>query len=430
MDTPGMPPATLSLSPLEERERSLPARPHSQGTTHHDERELLLLCARTSADSQTEARITELLQQAVDWDFLIPTAHQHRVLPLLHRRLTRGAFDSLPESAVNRLRNAFQANARRNLFLTAELFRVMDTLSANGIQSIPYKGPVLASAVYGDLSLRQFADLDLIVPSDAVVRTRALLVERGYRPERPMTDEQLHAYTEIEKDITLLHDSQGINLEIHWGITSELDPIRIRPEWLWKNLETCTISGRSIQTLRREDLLLVLCVHGAKHRWERLAWLCDIAEIVRSRTTLDWDRAVETAALMGGERILFLGLSLAKELLGAEPPAHLLNAIGGDPVVKALAAQVKDWLFSEEPVALDLGEREQFFMRLREHRADRFRVAFTQAKFYLAPTLRDQEALPLPESLRWSLYLLRPVRLVRQYGVTPFKRFCKGLFQS
>ena len=394
------------------------------------ERELLLLCARTSVDSESAAHFTTLLEQELDWDFLIATAGRHRVLPLLYRTLTRTAADTLPKSALSRLRSAFQANAKRNLFLTAELFRVMDTLSANGIPSIPYKGPVLASVVYGDLSLRQFADLDLIVPADDVVKARALLVARGYRPERQIPDQQLRASIQAEQDITLLHDGLGINLEIHWGVSTERDPIHIRPEWLWRDLATCTIAGRSVRTFTREDLLLILCIHGAKHRWERLAWLCDIAEIVRSRTTLDWDRAVENAALMGAKRILFLGLSLAGELLGAEPPVHVRKAIEVDPVVKVLANQVKDWLFIEDPVALDLGEREQFFMRLRERRADRLRVALKQAKSYLAPTLRDHEAMPLPESLRWSLYLLRPVRLAGQYGLAPFKRFCKGLFQS
>jgi Uncharacterised nucleotidyltransferase len=425
-----MPLATALKAPLAPLERSLSTRSHSSATVHHDEHELLLLCARTFVGSQAEAQIAQLLHQDIDWDFLIKTAHQHRVLPLLYRRLTRGGFDSLPpETAMSRLRSAFQANARRNLLLTAELFRVMDTLSANGIPSIPYKGPALASMVYGDLSLRQFADLDLIVPADDVVQARALLVGRGYRPEKQTTDEQLRASTQAQKDITLLHDGNGINLEIHWGITTEHDPICIRPEWLWTNLGTCAISGRSVRTLTPEDLLLVLCVHGAKHRWERLAWLCDIAELVRSEPTLDWNRAVENAVLMGGARILFLGLSLARELLGAEPPPAVLKAIQADQVVTVLSNQVKDWLFSEEPVALDLGEREQFFMRLRERPADRLRVAVRQARLYLAPTARDKEAMPLPELLRWSLYLLRPVRLAGQYGLTPFRRFCKGLFQ-
>jgi hypothetical protein len=170
-------------------------------------------------------------------------------------------------------------------------------------------------------------------------------------------------------------------------------------------------------------------VHGAKHRWERLGWLCDVAEIVRSPKGLNWDQAIESAARVGAERILLLGLSLANELLGAAPPADVAKAIQRDVVVQGLATQVKEWLFSEAPVTLDLGEREQFFMRLRERRADRLRVALKQAKLYLALTLRDDETLTVPSYFRWSLYVLRPFRLAWQYGFTPFKRFCKGLLQ-
>jgi hypothetical protein len=424
----GMQSATQSIDTLKHRDPSLSDRAESSVPGHSRERELLYLCARTSIGVHAEARITNLLQQTLDWDFLIPTAHQHRILPLVYRSLIRVASDSLPGTAMVRLRNAFQTNAKRNLFLTAELFRVMDALSTNGIPSIPYKGPVLASLIYGDISSRQSFDLDLIVPADDVVEARALLVSRGYTPERATTDEQLRASIETEKDITLLHEGLGINLEIHWGITSEGDPIRIRPEWLWTNLETCTISGRFIRTLTREDLLMVLCVHGAKHRWGRLAWLCDIAELVRSQPPLRWDRIMKNAAIMGGRRILFLGLSLARDLLGAEPPLPVLDAIQADRVVAGLANQIKDWLTSDS-VTLDLGEREQFFMKLRERPADRFRVAVKQARLYLAPNARDHEAMPLPESLRWSLYMLRPVRLANEYGLAPFKRFCKGLFQ-
>ena len=36
-------------------------------------------------------------------------------------------------------------------------------LPLQGIAAIPYKGPVLAAAVYGNLALRTFSDLDILV---------------------------------------------------------------------------------------------------------------------------------------------------------------------------------------------------------------------------------------------------------------------------
>jgi hypothetical protein len=392
--------------------------------------ELLRLCARLTVDSAVQSRIAALLSHELDWDFLIAIAHRHRVLPLVYRTLSRIVPHSIPEPAMLRFRGAIQANAKRNLFLTAALCEVIDLFRAHEIGFIPYKGPVVASLLYGDLSLRQFADLDIIVPVEDVARAKALLVSRGYRPERVMSEEQLRAFISTEKDITLLRDDQGINLEIHWGITTANDPISIRPQWLWEDLRPWAVAGRPVRTHSSEDLLLILCVHGAKHGWERLAWLCDVAEIVRSPGRLDWNRALERARRNGADRILYLGLALARDLLGAELPADVSQAIEADAVLKPLSEQVKGWLFSEEPVRLNLGERERYFMRLREHPADRFRVAVKQARFYLALTSRDKEALPVPQCLMWSLYLLRPVRLAREYGLSPFKRFVKGIFQS
>jgi hypothetical protein len=392
--------------------------------------ELLRLCARLTVDSRAQTRIASLLSDELDWNVLITTAHQHRILPLVYRTLSRVVPHDVPRLVMRRVGDAFYANAKRNLFLTAALFEVIDLFRAHEIRSIPYKGPVVASLLYGDLSLRQFADLDIIVPVRDVARATALLVSRGYRPEKAISEEQLRAFISTEKDITLLRDDQGINLEIHWGITTANDPIYIRPQWLWEDLRSCALAGRPVRTLPLEDLLLILCIHGAKHRWERLVWLCDVAEIVRSPGGLDWNRALERARTIGANRILFLGLALARDLLGAEPSADVLQAIEADPVLKPLSEQVKGWLFSEDPVRLNLGERERYFMRLREHSADRFRVAVKQARFYLALTSRDKEALPLPACLMWSLYLLRPVRLAREYGLSPFKSFFKGFFQS
>ena len=393
------------------------------------ELELLLLCARMTAGPADRARMEALVRVEIDWDYLIGTAHRHRVLPLVCRSLASLPASAVPAQALARLRTAFHGNARRNLYLTRELFQVMDLLQGHDIATIPYKGPALAGRVYGDISLRQYADLDIIVPVKDVVRARALLMAAGYRPEKPMSDEQLRRFVIGEKDITLLHEERGINLEIHWGVTTAEDPFRIPHGSLWSNLETCRVAGRVVRALGPEDLLLVLCVHGAKHRWERLGWLCDVAEIVRS-VGVNWDRALDSAGRLGGKRILFLGLTLARELLGAEPPPAVVRAMTLDPVLPSLSAQVTGWMFSDQPVELDLGERERYFMRLREHPADRFRVALRQARCYLALTAEDTKVAWLPKSLMWSLYLLRPIRLAGQYGITPFARFLKGIFQS
>jgi hypothetical protein len=389
--------------------------------------DLLLQCARTTVDSGLDHESHMRVAAELDWNYLIETAHHHRVLPLLYRNLLHVDRAAVPAFAIQRLQAAFESNVRRNLFLTRELVRLLDVFAASEIPVIPYKGPILASQLHGDPGLRQFSDLDILVPINDVARTRALLMSQGYRPDIEMTEPQLRAYVRREKDMTLLREDLGIDLEVHWRITAEHDAVRIPPDVLWRQVCPYTFAGRSLQTLTLESLLLVLCVHGARHVWEKLGWLCDIAAI--TRRPLNWDRVIDEAISLDCERILALGLSLARDLLDAELPARALALIDADPGLPSLSLEVKQHLFSNSTFAPHMGEPARFFLRLRTRRRDRFRIAVNHMRRYAVPTARDEDTLPLPPSLRWVLYLIRPLRLAREYGLAPVRRLWKDLFQ-
>ena len=115
-------------------------------------------------DFNTPEKIRDLLQRGIVWERLIETADRHRVSPLLYRCLTRIRSSGIPGTALSRMTRAFHANARRNFLVTAELLQILELFRTHGIRAIPYKGPVLSAAVYGDISMRQFDDLDIIVP--------------------------------------------------------------------------------------------------------------------------------------------------------------------------------------------------------------------------------------------------------------------------
>jgi Uncharacterised nucleotidyltransferase len=406
--------------------RTFPLVSTSGGPSGHKlEIELLLQSSRMVVSSSGEERIRNLLQQEIDWDFLIQSAHYHRVVPLLYHTLSCVSPGFAPERAMATLRKRFQANAKHNLFLYSELIQILDLFDRHQVKAIPYKGPILAAVLYGDVSLRQFGDLDIIVPRHNVEEATALLISRGYRPEKEITGQALRRAIQLGKDLILRHDSE-ITLELHWGITAQPDPIDYSPDLLWKNLKTLSIAGRAVTTHAPEDLLLILCIHGGKHRWEHLGWLCDIAELIRSYPTLNWRQIIESASRVGGKRILFLGVLLARDLLGAELPEELNGTMKADRVLIQLADEVEAWVTRETHVAAEPGEMPRYFLKLRENRADRLRVALAQAKYYLALTSRDKEIsgfAPLQ-------YLVRPFRLAWQYGFRPFQRFFKGIAES
>src|SRR5207247_10696100 len=164
--------------------------------------------------------------------------------------------------------------------------------------------------------------------------------------------------------------------EIQWRIAPRYFSFPLDYGSLWERLRPIVLGDRKVLTLSPEDSLLILCVHGAKHLWERLGWICDVAELVRAHDGLDWRRAVEQAVESGSERMLFLGLFLASDLLGAALPVSVSQAVLADPSVKALGAGVRERLLTEADGMQGFIQASLFHLRVR----DRMRV---RARFCL-----------------------------------------------
>jgi hypothetical protein len=127
------------------------------------EHELVLRCIRPVKTAEDHARIRSLISLGVDWNFLFLFARRHGVLPLLYSCLSKTAGNLIPHTELQRFLKYFQDNLARNALFTAELSRLITLLGQEGIETVPYKGPVLSLFAYGDVALRRFVDLDIMV---------------------------------------------------------------------------------------------------------------------------------------------------------------------------------------------------------------------------------------------------------------------------
>ncbi|MBI3351135.1 MAG: nucleotidyltransferase family protein [Nitrospirae bacterium] len=381
--------------------------------------ELLLRSARHALKSDGEERVQTLLQEKINWERLLQTASRHGVMPLLFRHINVSLQNVVPPEFHEQLKTSYDSNTRRNLFLTGELCAILDGLEAHGIQAIPLKGPVLAETLYGDIASRQFCDLDILVQKRQVLKAKELMIARGYREGLRLNSAQEEFYLRSGCDFNLVHDEKGIILELHWGITPKYFSFPFDPE-IWKRLERISFSGRTVLTLHREDLLLTLSVHGSKHLWERLGWICDIATLIQYDRGIDWTRIMKQASALGGERMLLLGLFLAHDLLKAPLPEEILQKVRAYPVVKSLATEVVKQFFEKNAGPPGLLKTCRFHLKMREKFQDKSRYCFRLA---VTPTAVDWTFLSLPASLFFAYYLVRPVRIIWKYGVLRLKRF-------
>lgn len=384
--------------------------------------ELLLGCARTEIDEESAAGIRALIQDKLDWEYLLRMAYRHGLMPLLYWQLNALCPELVPEAHFRSLRDIYNKNAARNLYMTAELCRVLKLFEAQDIQAIPYKGPALAVSVYGNLSLRQFGDLDILVHKGDVFRAVEILETQNYRPEFQLNRAQKAAFLRSKNEYGLLSDDGNIFIEIHWNFLPSYLSLSLDPKRFWKRLGSFSLNGMKISTFSPEDLLLILCIHSTKHMWQRISWITDIAELINAHKELDWEMILQEADISRTRRMLFLGLFLAHRTLKAELPANLMQLVQDDPSIAPLAAPAEGKWFAEdvgEPHILTLTH---FYFKSIESYNDRIRYCLSLA---LVPVPGDWGYINLPDKLYIFYYLIRPYRLAIKYILSPLTRLVR-----
>jgi hypothetical protein len=373
--------------------------------------ELLCVCASAGAELAPERieRIANWNLAVLDWSEVLRLAEHHGVLPLAARNLIEHAR-GLPAEVERTLRSAYQANLRSSLWFAAELARIMQHFERRQLRAVPYKGAVLAQALYRDLGLRSFSDLDFLISSADFKRAKQALAEIGYRPSADLTPavERLWLRTGYER---AFDSASGKNLvELQWAFLPHFYGVDLGVEDVMARAGRTVVGGCEMPCLSAEDLLLVLCLHAAKHLWTRLIWISDIAETLRTQT-IDYSLVFSQARTLGIARILGVSFWLVKNMLRAGIPEAAEEMIAADPRVPVLGSDFAERL--ARGAAYDFVSIEYFrlILKLRERRGDRLRYLW---RLFWTPGVGDIAAVRLPEALFPLYRIVRVGRLMRK----------------
>ncbi len=381
------------------------------------EDQLLLACSRRELSIATTERVRGYLKQEIDWKYILARAQQHAVLPLLNQNLKLYFSNIVPQSVLSSLNELSRYCQQRSLALTGELLRILALFEKQKIEAIPFKGPALATAAYGNLSLRMFADLDILIREEDLAYARETMVADGYVVEFVFTPQQERDYQKTECALQLSHPGRNSTVELHWLLTERYVSIKLPIDALWQRCTVAKIGSKTVKALSPEDLLLYLCIHGSKHQWERLEWLCSIAEIVEAHPSMNWAAINDRAGVSGTRRILKVALLLSKRLLGTHLPNALRADAENDSIALQLSEQAAAMLFLREPKTVEQrgkgGDWYLYLLRTRERWRDKFRIlAYSAVRL---PHPSAHEFVRLPSKLAFLYYILRPARL---FGAT------------
>ncbi len=365
------------------------------------EQRLLVAAARTRIDPVVAERIETLCTQTLDWDYLLELSGRHGVVPLVQTSLCDLNISTIPTQVLDKLRIANRRIAQHNLARTRELLQILALLEDNGVPAIPFKGPTLAIQAYGDLRLRQFADLDILIRQRDFPMARELMISQGYLPSKAFGNlQEIASYPYRGHHEYRMFNPGGQLVELEWQVLQLPFAFPPQPDAWWNELSQLQVAGRTVRCLSPQHLLLILCVHGSKHLWERLIWLCDIAELVARDPAIEWKPLLENARSLGALRMLLLGLALAQSLLDAPLPPEVQYQIRVDTQLPTLARLALQQLWSDGPMSTDVAARRPLYL------------------FSMLERFRDRAAV----AIRHLPSMLNPRRVYQIYGMDPIRQ--------
>lgn len=377
---------------------------------------LLALLGRASASGDDELRGKLLESKTIDWKLWLESILWHGVPALVGRRLrSSGGYRLLPEEINAQLQCVIANQTARSIVQVAALNEIQQAAEKAGVRLVAWKGPTLSALLYDNFSLRDSCDLDFLIERSQLSAIESILIAKDFKVDIVgETDAVAACFCDFFCEVKLSRERDRIHVELH-------DEIMPRPYICGQSMQGCL--GRSVwqrlnstvqvRTLALEDLLLSLCLHGSKHYWERLKWLCDIASLMeRYSSSIRWAQLIQRAREESSLRPLLNGILLSQHLLGSQVPASIHEAAIRDTAVNALLDEQEEWvrsgrrshrqnksLASVSASHLLAGRRERAVYLLRK-------------LFIIAPS--DVALIRLPDKLHLLYY---PVRWMRLGGI-------------
>ncbi len=365
--------------------------------------DLLCLIARPKADL---VRARRLLRAGLDFSQLIRLAAEHGVRPQLLASLHRMSWEAVPAAARESLELYNRFHCARALSLAEELCRVAAAFAEKGLRFAAFKGPALAVALYGDVSRRDYADIDILVPEEQVDAAERLLDSLGYRGDAG--DRAFRrAFLGYLRQCAFVHPGIDAAIDLHWDFIGAHVPFPLTPAEVWRDLDHVSIGNHAIPTVSGANLALLLAGHGTKEVWRCLGWVCDFAMLLDRRPDLDWSEIHRRARAQGCGDAVLLACAMAGDLLETPVPQALHGPIGRSTRVRGLAALLSRQLrggLLESAKERNFADFHLCDSRLRKLKAA-LRLAVTR-------TTGDYDAMKLPRALWPVYYATRPFRLV------------------
>lgn len=353
--------------------------------------EFVRACISHGPEAARRETLQSFLEAGGNWEDIFRTATRHSVRPLFGRNLERLLGSGLSPSLRDRIRKSQWRNRIHANFLVQELGKICRLCEEHDLPVLTMKGPVLAQVAYGDIAMRRYVDLDVLIPKERFSEFDHLLRTEGY--EYPKALQNIKGWRR-----TLSHSLSGqwqfsraagaFNLDVHTRVMPPgySFPVDFEPFWE-RSREIQLRDDVSVRGLSPEDMALVLSYHGVKNQWRSLKYVADLAELVQF--SLNWSSLIERAREIRSTRVLRLGMRLAHDLLDVTFPAEVQKWTRGSPMDDVIS-MLKDYLRSRDRRRiLSFGKRVRLQRATKDTVADQLRYgAYSMMQHFWSTVLK------------------------------------------
>ena len=217
-----------------------------------------------------------------------------QTFPQLWSRIT----DDPPREGIQPAQQYRLETAASALRLAAFQESVLKCLNAAGIRVLAVKGLSLSLTLYGDISAREFGDIDLLIAPQDALRAVEILEADDLRRSYPgkMKPGQEFAFFRYLKAQNLMASGGRGQLDLHWRLLSSWVGADLLPfEELWSRSKVLERDGLTPwRSLGDVDNLVFLALHGFQDGWPKLKQFLDLA-VALEVLDYDWSEVLRVA---------------------------------------------------------------------------------------------------------------------------------------
>jgi|GEM_PF-613880 len=294
------------------------------------EEKLILLTADIQPEVAVLNQMDDLIPHVSHWETFAKMAIDRAAAPLFVEKLPQlNHAGQIPETVLYKLKQASLQTLSRNMLLTEHFRRIILTLSDAGIPVIALKGSMLSDWLYGNINLRQFSDLDLLVPPEKGQEAVSCLKRIGYQSNYPVlsnfisTTDMVHFQPMVKN---------GVSVEIHICLHSKAEDYHVNLPEMWRQAVKLQLHGVDVMGLCPEDLLLHLCIHLDKHfSIGQFQFTCmyDLVNMLNhKRDVLNWDLLEQKCILAKAESATYKYLLLTQKYMNGKLPNFVTEKYG------------------------------------------------------------------------------------------------------